>query len=147
MIYGAHSSQNHQYPETVHPSGIKRLGFLGVFLTSLTKPVRGEWSTRFLLLTFIFFGASAAAAIDPLRGCITFVVFAGGVMVLVFYSASRNGRWATPYISLYWVALPTSFTPYLYRNTTRNTPTPADFTMLGLALVGGLSVRTSISQN
>ena len=45
-----------------------------------------------MLLTFIFFGAAAGAAIDPLRGCITFVVFAGGVMVLVFYSASRNGR-------------------------------------------------------
>lgn len=68
-------------------------------------------------------------------------------MVLVFYSTSRNGRWATPYLAGYWFLLPTSFTPYLYSNTTTNTPTPADFSMLGLALVGGLSVSTSIRQN
>ena len=100
-----------------------------------------------MLLTFVFFGSAAASAMDPLSGCITFVVFAGGVMVLVFYSASRNGRWATPYLAGYWFLLPTSFTPYLYSNTTTNTPTPADFSMLGLALVGGLSVSTSIRQN
>ena len=146
MVNRPHSPQNHKYPETVRPNGKKIPGRLGVFLSSFTKPVRGEWSTTFLLLTFVFFGRAAAAAIDPLAGCITFVVFAGGVIVLVFYSSRRNGRWATPYLSLYWVILPTSFTPYLYRNTTRYTSTPADFTMLGLALVGGLSVSTSIRQ-
>ena len=147
MVYRPYSSQYHQYPETAHPRATYHTELLGVFINPFTKPVRGEWSTAFLLLTFVFFGRAAARALDPLSGCITFVVFAGGIMVLVFYSASRNGRWATPYLAIYWVILPTSFTPYLYSNTTTNTPTPGDFTMLGLALVGGLSVRTTISQN
>ena len=105
---------------------------------------RAEWSTVIILLTCVFFGTAAAAAVDGLAGSIIFLVFAGGVMVLVFYAARQNGRWATPYLSLFWVMLPFSFAPFFARRPMCMCTSSSDVTLLSLLLVGGLVCRWHI---
>ena len=50
------------------------------------------WGRVALLLVAVVYGVVWVSGADPLAGRILFVVFAGGVIVLVFYSATRSSR-------------------------------------------------------
>jgi len=62
-----------------------------VFIISL-RPLNAVWGRVALLLVAVVYGVVCVRGADPLASRILFVVFAGGVIVLVFYSATRSGR-------------------------------------------------------
>jgi len=53
---------------------------------------KGAWGRVVVLSAFVLNGVRSVAGVDPLSARILFVVFAGGVIVLVFYAATRVGR-------------------------------------------------------
>jgi len=53
---------------------------------------RDLWHTAFLLVGRIIAGTVFVGGVDRLYACILFLVFAGGVIILVFYTARLSSR-------------------------------------------------------
>ena len=68
MIYGAHSSQNHQYPETVHPSGIKRLGIFGCVFNITHETCKGGVEYKVSAAHFYFLWGVCSRSYGPFEG-------------------------------------------------------------------------------
>ena len=62
-----------------------------MFIT-IIRGVKRVWGRVALLMVVVLYGVVWVAGADPLAGSMLFVVYAGGVIVLVFYAATRRGR-------------------------------------------------------